>query len=116
MSGGLAVTVSGLSTSYGSLTAVDSISFSVGRGEIFGILGPNGAGKTTALEMVEGLRRPDAGQILVECVLTWPDPRPVKTLIGVQLQATALTMPPRGSNPSSGSFPSPTWRMGCVTS
>jgi ABC-2 type transport system ATP-binding protein len=90
MSGGLAVTVSGLSKSYGSLTAVDSISFSVGRGEIFGILGPNGAGKTTTLEMVEGLRRPDAGQILVEGVPTWPDPRRVKTLIGVQLQATAL--------------------------
>ena len=90
LNGGLAVTVSGLTKSYGSLIAVDGISFSVGRGEIFGILGPNGAGKTTTLEMVEGLRRPDAGQVLVEGVPTWPDPRRVKTLIGVQLQSTAL--------------------------
>ncbi len=90
MNQGLALAVSGLTKAYGSLVAVDGISFMVARGEVFGILGPNGAGKTTTLEMIEGLRRPDGGQVLVEGVPSWPDPRKVKTLIGVQLQSTAL--------------------------
>ena len=46
---------------YGELRAVDGVSFEVAEGEFFGILGPNGAGKTTTLEMIEGLRQPDAG-------------------------------------------------------
>jgi ABC-2 type transport system ATP-binding protein len=78
---------------YGSLTAVDRVSFSVQRGEIFGLLGPNGAGKTTTLEMLEGLRTPDEGDadVLGESVVRTP--RTVKERIGVQLQATAL--PPK---------------------
>lgn len=59
-------------------------------GEIFGILGPNGAGKTTTLEMIEGLREPDAGEIKIKGVPVWPDPNRIKEMIGVQLQATAL--------------------------
>ena len=43
---------------YGNLVAVDSISFDVKQGEIFGLLGPNGAGKTSTLESLEGLRAP----------------------------------------------------------
>ncbi len=60
------------------------------NGEIFGILGPNGAGKTTTLEMIEGLREPDAGEITIRGVPVWPDPNRIKEMIGVQLQATAL--------------------------
>ncbi|HLX88898.1 MAG TPA: ATP-binding cassette domain-containing protein [Acidimicrobiales bacterium] len=56
-----AVTVSHLRKTYGATVAVDDVSFSVERGEIFGILGPNGAGKTTTVECVIGLRAPDAG-------------------------------------------------------
>ena len=48
---------------YGDLRAVDGVSFEVGMGEFFGLLGPNGAGKTTTLEMVEGLRKPQAGTV-----------------------------------------------------
>ena len=55
------IEVSGLRKTYGSLVAVEDVSFSVRRGEIFGILGPNGAGKTTTVESIAGLRRPDAG-------------------------------------------------------
>jgi ABC-2 type transport system ATP-binding protein len=84
------ISVHQLSKRYGQITAVDGISFAVRRGEIFGILGPNGAGKTTTLEMVEGLRSPDRGDILVDGLSVWPDPAPVKARIGVQLQATAL--------------------------
>ena len=50
---------------YGELRAVDGVSFEVAEGEFFGILGPNGAGKTTTLEMIEGLRKPDAGTVTV---------------------------------------------------
>ena len=75
---------------YGTLTAVDRLSFEVQAGEVFGLLGPNGAGKTTTLEMLEGLRVADSGSATV---LGHPMPRDatiVKERIGVQLQATAL--------------------------
>jgi len=84
------IRVAGLTKRYGDLVAVDDISLDVERGEIFGILGPNGAGKTTTLEMVEGLRQPDGGEVMVDGLAVWPDPRQVKRRIGVQLQATAL--------------------------
>lgn len=56
-----AISVRGLTKRFGSFTAVDRISFDVGRGEIFGFLGANGAGKTTAMRMLCGLSRPTAG-------------------------------------------------------
>ena len=56
-----AISVRGLTKKFGSFTAVDHISFDVGRGEIFGFLGANGAGKTTAMRMLCGLSRPTAG-------------------------------------------------------
>ena len=61
------IEVRGLIKRYGSLTAVDGIDLTVFSGEVFGILGPNGAGKTTTLEMIEGLRQPDAGAIAKAC-------------------------------------------------
>ena len=57
-----AVIVDGLAKSYGGVTALRGISFTVGAGEIFALLGPNGAGKTTTLEILEGFRKRDAGQ------------------------------------------------------
>ncbi|MCL5942868.1 MAG: ABC transporter ATP-binding protein [Actinobacteria bacterium] len=85
-----ALVVRDLRKTYKDVKAVDCVSFTVRRGEVFGILGPNGAGKTTTLEMIEGLRRPDGGEVRVEGVPSWPDPRKVKPLVGVQLQSTAL--------------------------
>jgi len=87
---GPVIEIAGLTKRYGDLVAVNEISFTVARGEVFGILGPNGAGKTTTLEMVEGLRRPDGGTIVVDGTPVWPNPKAVKSRIGVQLQATAL--------------------------
>ncbi len=84
------VSVRSLGKNYGSLRAVDDVSFEVARGEIFGFLGPNGAGKTTCLEMMEGLRKPDAGTITISGIPVWPDPAKVKRLIGVQTQSTAF--------------------------
>jgi ABC-2 type transport system ATP-binding protein len=85
-----AISVSGLTKRYAGTAAVDGVSLQVERGEAFGILGPNGAGKTTTLEMVEGLRRPDAGEIQVLGEPVWPDPRRIQPRIGVQLQSTTL--------------------------
>ncbi len=53
------VEVKDLFKSYGEVKAVNGISFSIARGEIFGMLGPNGAGKSTTVEIIEGLRNPD---------------------------------------------------------
>jgi ABC-2 type transport system ATP-binding protein len=85
-----AISVAGLTKRYGDHVAVDGVSFRVEQGEAFGILGPNGAGKTTTLEMIEGLRRPDAGEITLLGQPVWPDPRRIQARIGVQLQSTSL--------------------------
>lgn len=84
------VTVEGLSKSYGDLKAVDGISFSVERGEIFGLVGPNGAGKTTTWEILEGLRHADSGVVKVAGLDVKKDRAKLREAIGVQLQATAL--------------------------
>src|SRR5581483_3586072 len=60
-----AVTVQGLTKSYGRVRAVDGVSFQVEAGEVFALLGPNGAGKTTTIEILEGFRRRDTGEVRV---------------------------------------------------
>ena len=79
---GFAIVVEGLRKRYGSLVAVDGISFRVKEREIFGLLGPNGAGKTTTVEVLEGLRGADEGQALVAGIDVRKDPQKVKSLIG----------------------------------
>lgn len=59
------VSVSNLKKTYGSFTAVNNISFEVQKGEIFGFLGPNGAGKTSTINMMTGLSRPTAGEVII---------------------------------------------------
>jgi len=61
---------------FATVRAVDSLSFAVGRGEIFALLGPNGAGKTTMLRMLLGILRPDSGEIryTLDGVVAWPRP------------------------------------------
>jgi ABC-2 type transport system ATP-binding protein len=75
---------------YGDFTAVDGISFAVGRGEIFGLLGPNGAGKTTTLECLEGIRTPDNGTLRVAGIDPTRDPKGLRNAIGVQLQSSGM--------------------------
>ena len=75
---------------YGDFVAVSGIDFAVQRGEIFGLLGPNGAGKTTTLECLEGIRKPDAGELRVLGVDPTREPRKLNNLIGVQLQTSGL--------------------------
>jgi len=75
---------------YGDLTAVAGVSFDVRRGEVFGLLGPNGAGKTTTVEIIEGLRSRDGGEVTVCGFDPADNANEVKKRIGVALQATAL--------------------------
>lgn len=84
------ISVRDVRKSYGSVRAVDGVSFDVGPGEFFGILGPNGAGKTTTLEIVEGLRQADSGEITVLGQAPWPRNERLLPRIGVQLQASSF--------------------------
>lgn len=83
------IRVAGLVKRFGSVTAVDDISFGVAAGEIFGILGPNGAGKTTTLEIIEGLQKPTAGQVSVLGMESPREAHRIKARIGVQIQSSA---------------------------
>jgi ABC-2 type transport system ATP-binding protein len=85
------LTVENLTKTYeNGVTAVKGVSFSVKKGEVFGILGPNGAGKTTTLEMIEGLRKITSGIVLLNGINTKESPYRVKQCIGIQLQSSAF--------------------------
>ena len=87
------IAVQDLCKRYGSLTAVNGISFAVKQGEIFGMVGPNGAGKTTTIECIEGLRQPDGGAVRVFDHDPRSERQAVALRMGIQLQQSAL--PPR---------------------
>src|ERR1700722_6393726 len=84
------IEVSGIRKTYGSTVAVSEVSFEVGEGEIFGLIGPNGAGKTTTMECVEGVRRPDLGEISILGLNPFRDVYQLQNRIGVQLQSAQL--------------------------
>ena len=79
----LPIEVSSLKKYYGEIKAVDEISFTVDEGEIFGLLGPNGAGKTTSIEIMEGLRKKDGGDVKVLGLDPWKDGYALHKKIGV---------------------------------
>lgn len=86
----LMVEVKNLKKKYDDKPAVDGVSFSVAKGEIFGILGPNGAGKTTTLEMMETLRSIDEGTATIDGIDVAKHPQKIKYLVGVQPQSPAF--------------------------
>lgn len=79
----MVIRVKGLRKSYGDLIAVDGIDFEVKKGEVFSLLGPNGAGKTTTVEILEGLRKADEGQISVLGYNPWHEGDQLHKRIGV---------------------------------
>jgi len=85
-----AIDVRGLTRRFGSFVAVDDMSFSVRRGEIFGFLGSNGAGKSTAIRMLCGLLAPTAGTALVDGIDVARKPEQVKRRIGYMSQRFSL--------------------------
>ncbi len=87
------ISVRHLVKKYGNFTAVDDLSFSIRKGEIFGVIGPNGAGKTTIVECISGLRTPDSGSVTINRFSPHKDRDQVREFLGVQLQESR--MPPR---------------------
>lgn len=85
-----AINIEHLRKSYGSTEAVRDVTFHVDHGEIFGIVGPNGAGKTTTLEMMEGLRKRDAGSMEILGLDPNLQPYELRERIGVQFQTTSI--------------------------
>ena len=85
-----AIEVRGLTRRFGAFTAVNDVSFDVGRGEIFGFLGSNGAGKSTTIRMLCGLLRPTSGTAKVGGVDVATDPEGVKQRIGYMSQRFSL--------------------------
>jgi ABC-2 type transport system ATP-binding protein len=86
----MVIEVENLVKKYGTVRAVDNISFQVNLGEVFGMLGPNGAGKTTTTEIIEGLRKADSGKVMVLGKDITRSSGEIKQKIGIQLQAPAL--------------------------
>jgi ABC-2 type transport system ATP-binding protein len=85
-----AIDVKGLRKSYGSLEAVRSVDLRIESGEVFALLGPNGAGKTTTVEILEGYRRRDAGEVSVLGFDPARRERAMKERIGIVLQSTGV--------------------------
>jgi len=83
------ITADNLCKKYGSLVAVDGISFAIQKGEMFGLLGPNGAGKTTTITMIVGALRPDSGTITIDGEID-PTRNSVRRKIGTAPQALAI--------------------------
>ncbi len=77
------IEISSIKKHYGDIKAVDGVSFTVNQGEIFGLLGPNGAGKTTLVEMLEGLRKRDEGDVKVLGLDPWQNGYELHRRIGV---------------------------------
>jgi ABC-2 type transport system ATP-binding protein len=85
-----AIRVRGLTKRYGDVQAVAGIDFDVEPGEVFGLLGPNGAGKSTTVEILEGLRVPDAGEVTVLGHDVTRESDVLKPRIGVALQTASM--------------------------
>ena len=84
------IQVKNLKKSYGKIKAVDDISFEIYEQEIFGLVGPNGAGKTTAIECIEGLRKPNSGDLMVLDLNPTSNGRALRNMLGIQLQESQL--------------------------
>ena len=84
------IQVNDIRKTYGKVTAVDGVSFSIGKGEVFGLLGPNGAGKSTLIRMLTALTRPDGGSAVIGGRDVVAESSSIKSLIGVVPQENNL--------------------------
>jgi len=84
------IAINGLTKIYGTIRAVDGITFRVAKGEVFGLLGPNGAGKTTAIRMLTTLSRPDAGNCAIDGFDVVLNPMEIRKRIGIVPQENNL--------------------------
>lgn len=84
------LTISSVSKSYGSLTALSDVSLDIASGEFLGLLGPNGAGKSTLMSLISGLKRPDAGSITLNDISTTNGDHQARHELGLVPQNIAL--------------------------
>ena len=84
------IEVRGLTKSYGKVRAIRGVDLRIGRGEVFAMLGPNGAGKTSTVEILEGYRQRDGGEVRVLGLDPWKQGRLLKQQIGIVLQSTGV--------------------------
>src|SRR5579871_4188095 len=84
------IRIGGLLKQFADVTAVDRLSLSVNRGEIFGLVGPDGAGKTTTMRMLAGVMQPDAGAIVIDGVDAVANPEGIKPHVSYMPQRFAL--------------------------
>ncbi|HKS06871.1 MAG TPA: ABC transporter ATP-binding protein [Gemmatimonadaceae bacterium] len=85
-----AIALRGLTRVFGGVTAVDALTFDIGRGELFGLVGPDGAGKTTTMRMLAGVLRPTSGDAIVGGTSVAADPEGVKHRIAYMSQRFGL--------------------------
>ncbi|MBO7398816.1 MAG: ATP-binding cassette domain-containing protein, partial [Clostridia bacterium] len=76
------IEIRNLVKTYGKVTALDDVSFDVGKGEILGFLGPNGAGKSTAMNIITGYIAPTSGSVIVDGIDVADKPLEVRKMIG----------------------------------
>src|ERR1035437_3098785 len=86
----IAISVKGLKKSYGKNAALRGVDLEIRQGEIFALLGPNGAGKTTFVEILEGFRRRDAGEVQVLGLDPDHQPMALKARVGIVLQSSGM--------------------------
>ncbi len=86
-----AIAVRGLRKRYGELTVLDGLDLEVGHGQLVALLGPNGAGKTTTVEILEGFRRPDGGEVRVLGLDPQHDGAALRPQVGIMLQQGGIT-------------------------
>lgn len=84
------ITVRSVSKSFGNIEALKNVSFTIDKGEIFGILGPNGAGKSTIVNLLNTLVKPDKGDVVIDGVNIKDDGETIKLIMGVVPQEIAL--------------------------
>src|SRR3989344_343244 len=84
------IEIKNVTKKYGTFTAVDDISFTVGRGEVFAFLGPNGAGKTTTIKMLTTLLKPTAGEVLLNGHNVGENPHETRRSFGIVFQDPSL--------------------------
>ncbi len=82
------ITIAAVKKSFGNIRAVNGVNFSLGKAEYVALLGPNGAGKTTLVEMIEGIRHPDSGEILIKGKKLRENKDELYNILGISFQET----------------------------
>ena len=84
------VEIKGITKRFGTQTVLNNVSFNIQSGECFGLIGPNGAGKTTLIDIITGLQKADAGDVVIDGLSIRKNPIQIRTMLGIVPQDIAL--------------------------